>query len=107
MGLTYVIGTALIPLHFCSYRLCLEEQKQVIGTARLGVRSGHVEATEGVRAHHRSSAFPIEIQVAHMETAFGLVQMFRVVGEDRSGKSVLRVVGEFQSMLEIVGFRNS
>src|ERR1043166_2796272 len=30
-------------LQFCSYRLCLHEQQEVIGTARLRVRAGHIK----------------------------------------------------------------
>jgi hypothetical protein len=98
------------PEPVASVRVCasvaglgLQEQQQVIRTARFGVRSGHVEAAEGVRADHGAGAFPVEIQVADVEALLGFPQMFGVIGEDRAGQPVLRIVGQFQGVLEVVG----
>jgi len=53
--------------HLLRNRLRLREEQQIIRAAGLGIRSRHIEATKGMRAHHGSSAFAVQVQIAHKE----------------------------------------
>ena len=39
--------------------LGLQEQQKIIFSARLGIRSRHVEAAKGMRANHRAGALAV------------------------------------------------
>src|SRR5437773_2309923 len=52
-------GAALLR-QFLTYRFGLREQVQVIRSSGLRIGSGHVEAAERMRPHHRSRTFAID-----------------------------------------------
>src|ERR1700694_4286141 len=56
--------TFSLALHFLLYRLGLRKQIQVVGATGLGISSGHIEASEGVRADHRTRAFAVDVKIA-------------------------------------------
>src|SRR6516162_592044 len=74
--------------------------------ARLGVRTRHVKAAKRVSTHQRSSALPVEVEVADVEALGCLVQLQPVLGVDGAGKPVLGVVGNFQRLVEVLGLDN-
>src|ERR1700751_3920143 len=76
--------------------LCRCKQQQVIRAASLRVRSGHVEAAEGMGAHHRAGALAIEVEVADVEGTSSVLELAAGVGIDRAGETVLRVVGDLK-----------
>src|SRR3954464_8116731 len=82
--------------YLLGHGLCLREQIQIIRTACLGVSSRHVESAEWMRTYHRSRAFAIDVEVAHVEVAFGVLDLFRRRGVDRTCEPVLGVIGDGQ-----------
>src|SRR5207248_8955807 len=55
----------------------LREQQQVIWSARFGVGARHVEATKRMRPHHGSGAFPVQVEIAHVELIASTLQLLR------------------------------
>ncbi|CDN43862.1 hypothetical protein BN871_DS_00070 [Paenibacillus sp. P22] len=87
-------------LHFLRYELRLREQKQVIASARLGIGARHVEAAERMDPDESAGAFAVEVQVAGKKFAAGLLQVLPAARYDRSSKAVIRIVGEFERLVE-------
>ena len=60
---------------FLSHRLCLREQVEIIRAAGFRIGARHVEAAEGMRAHHRAGALAVDVQVADVEFLDGAVDL--------------------------------
>src|SRR5581483_9176634 len=56
-------------------RLALGKKIQVIRAARFGVGSRHIESAERMRAHDRSRALAIDVQVADVELLHGTLNL--------------------------------
>ena len=63
--------------------------------AGFGIGPGHIEAAERVDAYQGAGAFPVQIQVADMEVAPGLLQVRAIVRDHRAGQPVVGIVGEW------------
>src|ERR1019366_893683 len=81
--------------------LGLREQVEIVRSAGLGIGAGHVEAAEGVRAHHRSRALAVQVEVADVELAHGAVEFLARAGVDGAGQAELGVIGDFEGMVEV------
>src|SRR5271168_1795283 len=81
--------------------------KEIVFAAGFGVGAGHVEAAEGVGADHGAGAFAIQIKIADVEGFFGFFDFLGIFGVDGAGKAELRVVGDFQRLLEVFRFDDS
>ena len=51
--------------------LGLGEEREVIGTSCLGIRSAHVESAEGRRSNQGSCAFSGDVKITHMKLVLG------------------------------------
>ena len=85
------------------HQLGLGEEEQVIVAAGLGVGARHVEAAEGMDSHQGAGALAVEVQVPHVELGARLFQVGAVPADHRSGEAVFRVVGDAESVVEILG----
>src|ERR1035437_9309924 len=54
-----------------------------------------------MRAHHRSGAFAVQVEIAYVELAPGAVEFLARTGVDGAGKSELSVVGDFEGVIEV------
>ena len=54
-----------------------------------------------MRAHHRSGALAVKVQVAYMEFAPRLFQLFARAGIQRAGQPILGVVRYLQRVVEV------
>src|SRR5579883_2593674 len=72
--------------------------------AGLGVRAGHIEATERMNADQGASAFAIEVEIAHMELLLRSLYALLVVRIDRAGQAILGAVRNLQCVIEILCF---
>src|SRR5204863_5524040 len=88
--------------HFACDRFRLQEQAEVIAAAGFGIGAGHVEAAERMHADERTGALAIEIEIADEKLFARAVELLLVVGEDRTGESELRVVGDAQCVVEVL-----
>lgn len=68
--------------------------------AGFGIGPGHIEAAERVDAYQGAGAFPVQIQVADMEVAPGLLQVRAIVRDHRAGQPVVGIVGELDRFIE-------
>jgi len=53
------------------HALALDEEQEVVGTARLGVGATHVEAAEGMNSHVGAGGPTVDVEVADVEPLFG------------------------------------
>jgi len=56
-----------------------------------------------MRAHHRSRAFAVQVEVADVELAHGTIEFLARTGVDGAGQPKLGVVGDLQRMIEVAG----
>src|SRR6202035_4733553 len=82
-----------------AFRLC--EQIQVVRAAGLRIGARHVEAAEGMRAHHRTRALAVQVEVADVELAYGAIQFLARTGVDCAGQAKLGVVRDFERLIEV------
>src|SRR5271165_506375 len=99
-------GTAALQdlADFLSDHFRLREQVQVVRPAGFGIRARHVETAEGMRAHHRSGALAVDVEVADVELANGAVNFVARLGVDGASQAELGIVGNFERVIEAVGF---
>src|ERR1043166_6482809 len=76
--------------------LRLEEQEQVVASARLAVGAAHVEAAERMAADHRAGALAVQVQVADEELVARALELRRVPRVDRAREPVVRVVRDLE-----------
>src|SRR5687767_12213297 len=71
-------------------------------TSCFGIGTAHVESAEGIHADKCAGAFTVEIEITDKEIARCLVKLRAVLCIDGSCQTVLRVVGNLESFLEIL-----
>ena len=77
-----ILIVLICSFHLFRYRLCLQEEQQVIPSPRLRIGAGHVETAEGMNADHRARNFSVNVEIAYMEISFGLFDFLAVVRPD-------------------------
>src|SRR5438105_4169878 len=92
--------------HLLRNRFGLQKEQKIIRSTGLGICSRHIEAAEGMRAHHSAGALAVHIEIPYEKLISRLADMLGICGIDCSGQSILGVIGHLESMLEIPGFRH-
>src|SRR5882724_9373095 len=83
---------------FFAYRFALAVQIKIVGAAGFGIRAGHVEPAEGVRAHDCARAFAVDVEVADMKLADSTVDLLLRIRVYGAGQAEFRVIGDFEGM---------
>src|SRR5207245_568721 len=83
-----------------------EKLQQVIGSARLGADSGHLESAKGLTLNESAGDFAVDVQVADLELALGPGDVLRAARKDATGQGVGRAVGDGESLAQVAGFQN-
>src|SRR5579864_4415082 len=90
-----------------AHRLGLQKQQQVIRTARFGIGAGHVKAAKRMCPNHCACRFAIEIEVAHVKVPAGSLKLIASAGINAAREAKLGIVGDRQSVFEVLGFDDS
>src|SRR6185503_11399328 len=72
--------------------------------ARLRIRPRHIEAAERMNIDKRARAFAVDIQVANVKFAPHALNPLSVRRIEPSGKTVDRIVGDRERVIEVPGF---
>src|SRR5947209_3587145 len=73
-------------------RLRLHKLQQIVRSTGFRIRTGHVEPSEGMGAHHGSRALPVDIEVSDKELPFGFFDLRRIVSIYRASEPILSLV---------------
>src|ERR1700693_1153427 len=93
-------------LDFLRDGLGLREEGEVLAPSGLGICPRHVEAAEGVHADQRARALAVQIQVAAEELPLPALEAPAVARVERARQAVLGVVGDGDSLVEVLHFQH-
>src|SRR2546425_10638986 len=86
------------------HRFGLREEQQIVAPARLRVRAGHVEPTEGMASYQGAGAFAVEGEVTDEETLRRRFEFFPVLRVNGDGQPVLVIVPDLARIVQVPGF---
>src|ERR687896_505613 len=78
-------------------------QRQVVGSAGLGVSAAHAEAPKGLDADEGAGNAAVEVDVACLELPTRSLEVVAVPGVDATCKAVGAVVGDAEGFVEVAG----
>src|SRR5208337_827007 len=78
--------------HLLRHGLPLQEQQQIILPAALRVRPAHIESAKRMRPHHRSRAFPVQVQIPHVELLLRAANLLRILRVQRARQPKFGVI---------------
>src|SRR5579864_8747212 len=86
-----------------AHRFGLQKQQEVIRSPGFRIGARHVEAAEGMCAHHGAGRLAIEIQIADVELAARTVELRAIARIDAAGETEERIVCDRKTVVEVLG----